>query len=233
MLRVTDLVIHAKSQAKKQTKQQLKQQSDSSRDLNTDINVKLSFEVAAGEVLSIMGPSGSGKSTVLNWLIGALPDAFEATGELYLNDQLLNGLTTQQRQIGILFQNDMLFPHLSVGANLAFAVPSDKGDKGGKAERKAVIEEALAGAGMDGFYSRDPATLSGGQRARVSVLQTLLAEPKAVLLDEPFSRLDKDRREQFRAFVFQRITALNIPALLVTHDDEDTPENGRIITLGE
>lgn len=210
----------------------IKSTDTSVNDLNLDLNFKLSFDVAAGEVLTIMGPSGSGKSTLLNWLIGALPDAFDATGELYLNNQPLNALTTQQRQIGILFQNDMLFPHLSVGANLAFAVPRGINGKGNKIERKRLIEEELARAGMQGFYSRDPATLSGGQRARVSVLQTLLAEPKAVLLDEPFSRLDKDRRQQFKEFVFQRITALNIPALLVTHDEEDIPPNGRVITLG-
>jgi len=219
MLRVTDLFIQVDN----------KSVEESGSGSNPDINLKLSFEVEAGEVLSIMGPSGSGKSTVLNWLIGALPDAFVSSGELYLNDQPLNALTTQQRKIGILFQNDMLFPHLSVGANLAFALPSNKGDK---LERKLLIDKALAGAGMEDFYSRDPATLSGGQRARVSALQTLLAEPKAVLLDEPFSRLDKDRRQQFRAFVFERISALNIPALLVTHDEEDIPENGRVIRLG-
>ena len=194
-----------------------------------DPNSKLSFEVADGEVLSIMGPSGSGKSTLLNWLIGALPESFDAHGELYLNNKSLNILTTQQRKIGILFQSDMLFPHLSVGANLSFALPSSKGNK---IERRLLIEKELADAGMEGFYSHDPATLSGGQRARVSALQTLLAEPKAVLLDEPFSRLDKDRRQQFRGFVFQRITALNIPALLVTHDEEDIPLNGRVIQLG-
>lgn len=203
--------------------------------LADELLISLSVEVAAGEVLSIMGPSGSGKSTLLHWLIGALPNAFEATGALTLNNQALNALTTQQRQIGILFQNDSLFPHLSVGANLAFAMPSgitDKGRKANKRQRKHAIDAALAEAGMEGFYSRDPATLSGGQRARVSVLQTLLAAPKAVLLDEPFSRLDKERRQHFRDFVFQHITALNIPALLVTHDAEDIPPNGRIITLG-
>ena len=208
--------------------------------LNDDQDSGLSFDVAAGEVLSIMGPSGSGKSTLLNWLIGALPDSFEAKGELSLDKRLLNDLTTQERQVGILFQNDMLFPHLSVGANLAFAVPSiakgevKSGEVVDKHQRKKLIEEALSDAGMEGFYARDPATLSGGQRARVSALQSLMAEPKALLLDEPFSRLDKDRRQQFREFVYQRITALNIPAILVTHDDEDVPSSptlGRVITL--
>lgn len=187
----------------------------------------LSFQVAAGEVLTIMGASGVGKSTLLSWLIGALSPAFTVSGQCYLNQRQIDHLAIEQRQIGILFQDDLLFPHLSVGGNLAFALPASiKGSA-----RKLQIEAALEQSGLSGFYQRDPSTLSGGQRARVSVLRALLAQPQALLLDEPFSHLDAELRQQFRSFVFDQIVRLNIPAILVTHDQADSPAEGRVMRL--
>ena len=94
-------------------------------------------------------------------------------------------------------------------------------------------EAREADVGLAGFFERDPATLSGGQRARVSVLRALLAEPDALLLDEPFAKLDAVLRDQFRSFVFERIARLAIPALLVTHDPDDVPAGGRVIEISE
>lgn len=188
----------------------------------------LSFQVAAGEVLSLMGASGTGKSTLLSWLIGAVAPAFTASGQCYLNHQAIHHLSTEQRCVGILFQDDLLFPHLTVGGNLAFALVA----KMTASERKQRIETALEQAGLAGFYQRDPSTLSSGQRARVSVLRALLAQPQALLLDEPFSRLDTALRQQFRSFVFAQIATLKIPAVLVTHDEADLPDNGRVLHLG-
>ncbi len=188
----------------------------------------LSFTVAGGEVLALMGPSGVGKSTLLNWLIGALAPAFSAAGEARLQGQRLEALPIEARRIGILFQDDLLFAHLSVGENLAFALP--EGVKGRRA-RQQTVETVLAEVGLEGYHDRDPATLSGGQRARVSLLRALLAEPRALLLDEPFSRLDAALRGQFRDFVFERVARLAIPTLLVTHDPADVPPGGRILTL--
>lgn len=188
----------------------------------------LDLQVAAGEIVTVMGVSGSGKSTLLNWMIGDLAPVFRASGELWLNGTRRDNLPIEQRRIGILFQDDLLFPHLSVGQNLAFALPAKIK---GRNQRRAHIETTLAEVGLTGFHDRDPATLSGGQRARVSLLRALLAEPEALLLDEPFTKLDAVLREQFRAFVFEQITRKGIPTLLVTHDLADVPPLGRVIEI--
>ena len=167
-----------------------------------------------------MGPSGSGKSTLLAGILGTLPRGFALSGRVILNDHDVTALPVQDRHIGILFQDDVLFPHLSVGGNLAFALPP------GRTNRKARIAEALAEAGLDGFADRDPATLSGGQRSRVALLRTLLAEPRALLLDEPFARLDMDLRQQIRDLVFSTARARGLPVVLVTHDPEDARAAG-------
>jgi putative thiamine transport system ATP-binding protein len=186
--------------------------------------------VKPGEIVTVSGASGSGKSTLLNWMIGDLDPAFSATGELWLNERRLDALPIEQRQLGLLFQDDLLFAHLSVGQNLAFALPARVV---GSQARRQRIAQRLADMGLDGFYERDPATLSGGQRARVSLMRTLLAEPQALLLDEPFSKLDAALRSQFRAYVFDQITRQRIPTLLVTHDPADVPPGGRVIEIGD
>ncbi len=190
----------------------------------------LQLVVDKGEVMTVTGVSGSGKSTLLNWMIGELDPAFQATGELWLNDSRRDTLATEERRIGILFQDDLLFPHLSVGRNLAFALPGRVAEKQRRRER---AEQTLADIGLDGFHDRDPATLSGGQRSRVSLMRALLAEPEALLLDEPFSRLDATLRTQFRSFVFEQIERQRIPTLLVTHDPADVPPGGRVMAISD
>jgi putative thiamine transport system ATP-binding protein len=194
--------------------------------------VDLHETVAPGQVLSVMGPSGSGKSTLLSVLIGQPDAAFDVTGRVLLDGRDLQGLGPQARRIGLLFQDDLLFPHLSVGENLAFALPATIK---GRAARQARIDAALEAADLRGFAGRDPATLSGGQRARVALMRCLLSAPRALLLDEPFSRLDADLRRQMREFVFGRVRAEGIPAILVTHDLEDAlAAGGKVISpLGE
>jgi putative thiamine transport system ATP-binding protein len=190
----------------------------------------MSLAVDEGEVVTLTGVSGSGKSTLLNWMIGDLDPSFSASGELWLNSLRCDTLPIEARHIGLLFQDDLLFPHLSVGQNLAFALPAKFRDA--KARRQRV-EQTLTDIGLVGFHDRDPATLSGGQRARVSLMRTLLAEPRALLLDEPFSKLDAVLRTQFRAFVFEQIERQKIPTLLVTHDPADVPQGGRAIEISD
>ncbi len=187
----------------------------------------LSFEVSPGEVISLMGPSGCGKSTLLAAINGSLSSAFTLHGEIFLNQQPLNNITIEERQIGTLFQDDLLFPHMNVTANLMYGLPS----KLKYQEKKNTVKEALNTAGLADFMQRDVKTLSGGQRARISLLRTLLSKPKALLLDEPFGKLDQQLRDSFRTFVYDAIKTQNIPALLVTHDPQDCPVKGTIIRL--
>lgn len=188
----------------------------------------LNTTVAPGNVLVVMGPSGSGKSTLLSAIIGSLPPGFSVSGQIILNGRDVTLLPTARRRIGILFQDDVLFPHLSVAQNLGFGLPAKSGTR---AQRRVLIEQALADADLAGFANRDPATLSGGQRARVALLRTLLAQPEALLLDEPFSRLDLALRDQIRRFVLDRARSQGLPVILVTHDPNDAAAaGGRIVS---
>ncbi|MCP4380302.1 MAG: ATP-binding cassette domain-containing protein [Hyphomicrobiales bacterium] len=188
----------------------------------------LDLTVSPGEIVTIMGPSGSGKSTLLAYIGGTLGPPFEAAGRVFCGDRDITALPPERRRIGMLFQDDLLFPHLSVGGNIAFGLPSSI--HGG--QRRERIDEALVDSGLAGFADRDPAGLSGGQRARVALLRTLLSEPEALLLDEPFGKLDTTLREGFRRFVFSRAEARALPVLLVTHDRSDAAAaGGRILEI--
>ena len=190
----------------------------------------LDLAIAPGESTTLMGPSGSGKSSLLAFLCGTLDPAFRSRGRVRLDGEDILALPPERRRLGILFQDDLLFPHLSVAGNLAFGLPQAL-DRQARRDRVAA---GLEEAGLAGFEARDPATLSGGQRARVALLRMLLSEPRALLLDEPFGRLDAGLRERFRRLVFERARARMLPVLLVTHDREDAEAaSGKIVTVGE
>lgn len=192
----------------------------------------LRFEVAPGDTLTLMGASGSGKSSVLAAIAGTLHSVAEGAqalrfdGTITLDGTDLTRLPTARRGIGLLFQDPLLFAHMTVAENLLFAVPP-----GPRGQRLAQVEQALASAELTGYGERDPATLSGGQRARVALMRALLARPRALLLDEPFSKLDAALRGQFRAFVFDHIRTQNIPAVLVTHDAADIADAAQVLAL--
>lgn len=188
----------------------------------------LDVSIAAGEIVTVMGESGSGKSSLLNFICGTLPKDMAAVGKVLLDEQDISHLTPEQRQVGILFQDDLLFPHLSVAENLAFGLPrSIRGQ-----QRWEQVSAALNRAGLAGLGRRDPATLSGGQRARAALMRTLLSQPRCLLLDEPFSKLDAGLRDQIRRLVFERASARRLPVLLVTHDAADAEAaDGALIEL--
>lgn len=195
-----------------------------------DINNKplfppLSFTVLPGEILTLMGPSGCGKSTLLSAIAGHPSPDFSYQGEYYLDNCLLNQTAVEKRHIGILFQDDLLFPHLNIWENLAIALPN----KFKKEQRKAVAMNTLTELKLQSLAEKGPSQISGGQRARVSMMRMLLAEPAAVLLDEPFSKLDKSLRSDFRDWVFEQIRKRKLPALMVTHDESDLPDHGQCL----
>lgn len=187
----------------------------------------VNFRADKGDIVTIMGPSGSGKSSLFSWMIGALAPALQASGELWLNDRRIDAEPTARRQIGILFQDALLFDHFSVGQNLQLALPAALTG----AARRSSVERALERADLAGFYHRDPASLSGGQRSRIALLRALLAQPRALLLDEPFSRLDSSLRDSFRQWVFSEIRQQGIPVVQVTHDEQDVPPGSRILQM--
>jgi len=196
-------------------------------DLNHDeLFAPLSMTINPGDIVTVMGPSGCGKSTLLSAISGNLSQVFTLSGNILLDDHSVLDTPMEKRKIGMLFQDDLLFPHLDIKGNLGFAIPEGVS----RQERREIIDSVLESAGLEGFADRDPATLSGGQRARVSLLRSLLAEPKTLLLDEPFSKLDQKLKDQIRIFVFEQLRRMNIPALLVTHDPEDCP-GGLLINL--
>jgi len=191
--------------------------------------LSINEEIQGGEVLTVMGPSGSGKSTLLNWLVGLLPSGFEATGELTLNEKDITNIASHQRHIGLLYQDPLLFPHLTVEGNIAFAMP-----KGDKKKRRETISESLAQVGLAGMEKRCPDSLSGGQQARVALLRVLLSQPQAILLDEPFSKLDSQLRQDTRQLVFEQIKQHRIPVVMVTHDESDAiAAEGKVIKLDD
>lgn len=192
---------------------------------NSPLLSSSSFSIQNGEILTIMGPSGCGKSTLLNTLAGHLQKEFHYHGKIKLNDQVINHLAAHKRNIGVLFQDDLLFPHLSVWENLAFSLP----DNIKKKDRKIKALSTLKQIELEHLANTFSKQLSGGEKARISLIRMLLANPQLVLLDEPFSKLDQIVRIKFRDWVYEQLEKANIPTILVTHDSDDIPKNGQYI----
>lgn len=190
--------------------------------------VKLdTLRVEPGQIATIVGPSGSGKSTLLRWLLGEPLTDFDITGELWLGATRIDQYPIAQRQVGLMYQKGDLFPHLTVCDNLLFALPRSRN----RADNLEQAQRALAAVGLEHKSAAMPSALSGGEQSRVALIRSLLAEPKALLLDEPFSALDSQLRGHIRDWTFEQIKQRNIPALLVTHDPADHG-NGPVVEIG-
>jgi putative thiamine transport system ATP-binding protein len=185
--------------------------------------IALTAEVPPGSVFTVMGPSGSGKSTLLSFIGGFLDPVFDAKGTVCVDGVDLLSLEPQARRAGILFQDPLLFPHMSVGANVAFAIPADVRDR---CRRRQIAADILVDMNLADFADRDPATLSGGQKGRVALARVLVSRPRLLLLDEPFSKLDMELRAQMRTLVFERARTAGLPVILVTHDEADAEAAG-------
>ena len=180
--------------------------------------------IKPGEWLCLMGSSGVGKSTLINYLCADLQPPFQGSGKVLLNGRNLKDFPPWQRRLGVIYQDDLLFPHLSVGENIMLALRAG-GDRNKEIE---AAKKDFVRAGLEGLWDKDPATLSGGQRARVAILRTLWAGPEALLMDEPFTGLDQDRKNDFYGFIVERIGHLENPppVLLVSHDPGDAMLSG-------
>jgi len=172
----------------------------------------LNLSIAKGEFLTMLGPSGSGKTTCLMMLAG-----FETAthGEIRLDGRPINQVPPHKRGIGMVFQNYALFPHMTVGENLAFPLEV----RGmGKDEREGKIRRALDMVQMGAFANRRPAQLSGGQQQRIALARALVFDPKLVLMDEPLGALDKQLREHMQFEIKHLHESLGITVVYVTHD---------------
>jgi ABC-type Fe3+/spermidine/putrescine transport system ATPase subunit len=185
----------------------------------------LSLTLEHGEVLALLGPSGSGKTTTLRLLAGfESPDA----GRVVLEGRDLTPLPAVERRFGMVFQHYALFPHLDVGANVAFGLES-RGVRGPELTRR--VADALALVDLAGFERRAVAQLSGGQQQRVALARALAPEPRVLLLDEPLSNLDPALRERTRRELRALVRRLGMTAVVVTHEQEDAFDLGDRIAL--
>jgi len=186
----------------------------------------LSFTVASGSITCVLGPSGCGKSTLLRVVAGLLvPDG----GRVRIDGVDVTALAPHRRHVGFVFQDDVLFPHLDVGDNIAFGLRLAHVARAGRAARVGELLELI---GLPGYERREVATLSGGEAQRVALARALAPSPKVVLLDEPFGALDRDLHDALVPEVRQLLRALGTTALHVTHDrDEAAVMGDQLITL--
>ena len=175
----------------------------------------LSLQVEEGEFLALLGPSGCGKSTLMKSIAGILP---VQKGRIFLDGRDITDLPVHKRGTVVVFQDMRLFPHKSVAENVAFPL---KMQGISKAERMKTAGALLKKVQMDGFENRKPGELSGGQQQRVALARALAAQPKLLLLDEPFSALDENLREDMRHLVLQLQKEFRMTVILVTHDREE------------
>lgn len=192
--------------------------------------LSINARVEEGSILSVMGASGSGKSTLLRAISGQLASPFKLVGNIVIDGKTMNNVPAYRRKVGYMFQDSLLFEHMTVEGNIAFGLPSKK--YATKDAREQAIADMLEAVELSGLQKRAVSSLSGGQQARISLLRTLASEPKVVLLDEPFSKLDTAMREHIRAWTFTTLKEQGVAALLVTHDADDAAAaNGDIIEL--
>lgn len=185
--------------------------------------------VSDGEILGILGPSGSGKSTLLRAIAGIIEPT---AGAIYWDGEDITHVPTHKRRFGLMFQGYALFPHLTVGGNIAFGL-----DKGSGRH----VEEALAWVGMNGFSDRTVDDLSGGEKQRVALARTLAPRPRLVMLDEPLGALDRNLRGRLVTETRSLLKDREATAIVVTHDAEEADaicdrlallRDGRIVQTG-
>jgi len=186
----------------------------------------VSLTAEAGEVVALLGPSGSGKSTLLRVIAGLIdPDA----GTVSIDGQDVTHLPTHRRGVGLVFQDEQLFPHRDVGANIAFGLRMQGVDR---ATQTARVDELLALVGLPGFARRAVTELSGGESKRVALARSLAPRPRVLLLDEPLTGLDRELHDRLAGELADILRASGTTAVLVTHDREEAAAVAdRVVTL--
>ena len=196
---------------------------------------RFELEIEQGEFFSLLGPSGCGKSTTLRMLAGFVKPT---TGTIHVNGRDVTALPPEARDIGIVFQNYAIFPHMTVFDNIAFGLVERKLPR---AEIKQKVDAALAEVGMTGFEDRYERELSGGQKQRVALARVLVIEPEILLLDEPLSALDKKMREEMKFWIKNIQRSVGITTIYVTHDQSEAltmsdriavMDQGRVLQIG-
>ena len=172
----------------------------------------VSLSVAAGEVVAVFGPSGSGKSTLLRAVAG-LVDV--ESGRVMVDGVEVTAVPTHRRSVGMVFQDEQLFPHRDVAGNVSFGLEMAGVERG---ERDSRVAEVLSAVGLDGFGGRDVSTLSGGEAKRVAVARSLAPRPTVLLADEPLTGLDAELRDRLAIEVRSVLRASGTTTLWVTHD---------------
>ena len=175
----------------------------------------VSLSIRAGEFFTFLGPSGCGKTTLLRMIAGFVePDE----GSLYLDDQRVNQVPPWRREVGMVFQNYALWPHMTVFENVAFGLRERRVSR---AEVKTRVANALAQVDLKGTEDRRPSQLSGGQQQRVALARTLIIQPRVLLLDEPLSNLDAKLRVEMRLELLKLQREIGLTTIYVTHDQEE------------
>jgi iron(III) transport system ATP-binding protein len=195
---------------------------------NTVLFKDFQMNVTKGSVTAILGDSGKGKTTLLR-LISGLETPNE--GIITLDDRILFGpstnLDTSVREVGLVFQDYSLFPHMSVAENIAYGVK-----RSDRKLKKKIVAELLEMMELNDFHQRKPYECSGGQQQRIAIARALASQPKVLCLDEPFSNLDQSLKERMRALMKDWFKSKGVTVIMVTHDKEDAQAMAdQIITL--
>lgn len=193
------------------------------------IILDMNLTIDQGEIISVVGPSGSGKSTLLKCLAGL---EAVSTGTIKVGKEDITSLQANQRPIVMMFQQPLLFPHMTVLENVMIGLSFKR--KGTKAKRKELATNFLIKVGLDGYGKSYPYELSGGQQQRVALARALITNPHLLLLDEPFSSIDNEKRDELRLWVKNLLKEEGIASLFVTHDIEEAMLMGdRVVVFAE
>ena len=188
----------------------------------------INFGIEKGSLTALLGPSGSGKTTILRMIAGL---EIQDSGDVIIENKVVNDIPAGEREIGFVFQNYALFRYMTVYDNIAFGLKVKKVPKN---EIKTRVNELIELVGLKGMEKRYPNELSGGQRQRVAFARALAPKPQLLLLDEPFAAIDAKVRRELRTWLKQMIAQVGITSIFVTHDQEEAVEvSDRIIVINE